>query len=156
MIPYVLKSKCFFILLLLLVPPLSSSNSQAAEVVGRVREIINGRSFVLCNDAQGCKTVALCGIEVPPDGFPGWDRSLMGLHTLIVNQTVRCVPLGEGTICDGRATRRSSAGILGQCFLGEDVDIAALLVKRAFACDRVRFSGGHYSANDPGAICDPP
>jgi endonuclease YncB( thermonuclease family) len=132
------------------------SSGQAAEVTGRVREVIDGRSFVLCNDEQGCKTVALCGISGPPDGYPGWDRSLMALHTLVGNQTVRCVPLGEGTICDGRARSRSSAGILGQCFLGEDIDIAALLVKRAFACDWVRFSGGHYSSNDPGARCDPP
>jgi micrococcal nuclease len=132
-----------------------SGSSQAAEFVGRVREVIDGRSFVLCNEG-GCKTVALCGISIPPDGYPGWDRSLMGLHTLIGNQTVRCVPLGEGTVCDGRTRRRSSTGILGQCFLGEDVDIAGLLVKRAFACDWVRFSGGHYSSNDPGAQCDPP
>src|SRR5688572_8894391 len=92
----------FFFLIALSAHSLSyPSSGQSAEVIGRVREVINGRSFVLCNDDQGCKTVALCGISVPPDGYPGWDRSLMGLHTLIGNQTVRCVPLGEGTICDG-------------------------------------------------------
>jgi endonuclease YncB( thermonuclease family) len=133
----------------------ASAVGQAAEIVGRVRQVVTGSAFILC-DGENCKNVRLCGIDTPPQGYPGWERSLMGLHTLVVNQTVRCVPLGEGTVCDGRTKNANSKGIIAQCFFGKDVDIAGVLVKRAFACDWARFSGGHYSANDPGAQCTPP
>src|SRR5688572_27328801 len=119
--------------------------SQAAEIVGRVREAVTGSAFILC-DGENCKNIRLCGIDTPRQGYPGWERSLLGLHTLVDNQTVRCVPLGEGTVCDGRTRNANTKGIIAQCFFGKDVDIAALLVKRAFACDWARFSGGHYSA----------
>jgi micrococcal nuclease len=128
---------------------------RAAEIIGRVRQVVTGNAFIVC-DGEDCKNVRLCGIDTPPEGYPGWERSLMGLHTLVVNQTVRCVPLGEGTVCDGRTKNANPKGIIAQCFFGKDVDIAGLLVKRAFACDWARFSGGHYSANDPGAQCTPP
>ena len=144
-----------FVLFILILVVSSTGPSQAAEIMGRVRQVVTGSAFVLC-DGENCKNVRLCGIDTPPEGYPGWERSLMGLHTLLVNQTVRCVPLGEGTVCDGRTKNANPKGIIAQCFFGKDVDIAALLVKRAFACDWARFSGGHYSVNDPGAQCSPP
>jgi micrococcal nuclease len=132
-----------------------AAGGNASELVGRVRDVIDGSSFYLCN-SDGCTNVRICGIDAPHQGQSGWARSLMGLHTLIDNQMLRCVPLGEGTVCDGRTRNRNPKAIIAQCFLGENADIAALLVKRAFACDWVRFSGGHYSAADPGAACSPP
>jgi hypothetical protein len=142
-----------FCALFSLVP--AGGGSHAAELVGRVRDVIDGSSFYLCN-TDGCTNVRICGIDAPHQGQSGWARSLMGLHTLLDNQSLRCVPLGEGTVCDGRTRNQNPKAIIAQCFLGQDVDIAALLVKRAFACDWVRFSGGHYSATDPGAACVPP
>src|SRR5688572_22223384 len=99
------------ILMIVLALGATAGGSIAAEIVGRVREAVTGSAFILC-DGENCKNIRLCGIDTPPEGYPGWERSLLGLHTLVDNQTVRCVPLGEGTVCDGRTRNANTKGII--------------------------------------------
>ena len=61
--------------------------------------------------------------------------------------------VGEGSVCDGKSKPTSHDRTVAQCFIGK-TDIADILVARGYACDWVKFSGGHYSKTVGRAICD--
>jgi micrococcal nuclease len=130
--------------------------AMAEDLVGHASGIRSGELFSLC-DRGKCTRIRLCGIATPSNGTAEANASLFALHKLIYLKRVRCKPVGQGSVCDGHTDPQSSRRTLAQCFLvGTDIDIAARLVAGAFACDRVRRSGGAYSKTDPGAKCNPP
>jgi micrococcal nuclease len=132
---------------------LSVQGAAAADIVGRAERLRDGDTLEVCYET-GCTLVRLCGIDAPNPGKPGFESSLVGLKKLVEGKSVRCRPVDEGTVCDGRAARTSVNRVVAQCFLnGTNTDIATEMVAGGFACDWVRFSGGHYSENNTGEQC---
>jgi endonuclease YncB( thermonuclease family) len=68
------------------------------------------------------------------------------------DKRIVCVQVGDGTICDGRSAPTNRGRIVAQCFV-DKIDIAATLVSRGFACDWVKFSGGHYAHGGAARLC---
>jgi endonuclease YncB( thermonuclease family) len=58
-----------------------------------------------------------------------------------------------GTPCDGKSKPVSSDRFVAQCF-AQASDIATTMVEQGFACDRIKFSGGHYSEEGKGNSCE--
>jgi endonuclease YncB( thermonuclease family) len=86
----------------------------------------------------------LCGIDPPERGQPGSREAADHLRKLMIaGKTVRCVPVGEGTPCDGRSKRKSHNRIVALCFV-DGKDIAAEMMRSGHARDWPKFSGGHY------------
>jgi endonuclease YncB( thermonuclease family) len=132
---------------------LSAQYVLAADIVGRAEKFQDGDTFQVCYET-GCTVVRLCGIDAPERNHPGYEASLAGLKKLVGGKSVRCRPVEEGTVCDGRAARLSGSRVIAQCFLnGTNVDIANEMVASGFACDWVRYSGGRYSENNTGEQC---
>ena len=70
---------------------------------------------------------------------------------LVFRKTVRCIQVGQppGTVCDKRSKPTNRDRIVAQCFV-DNHDIAEPMVKGGYACDWVKFSGGHYSHHPAG------
>lgn len=68
---------------------------------------------------------------------------------MIEGKLIRCVPVGQGTVCDGRSEPKSHGRTVAQCFVA-GADIAARMVHAGQACDWRKFSGGAYPG---GAVC---
>jgi endonuclease YncB( thermonuclease family) len=132
---------------------LAAPSAQAADLVGTVPAVADGDTFTLCAGAQ-CERIRLCGIDAPERGDALSAEATRAVRSMTDGTTVRCTPVGEGTVCDGRSNRRSGNRLVAQCFVG-DKDIAAELVRRGFACDWEKFSGGHYGRVASGAACPP-
>jgi endonuclease YncB( thermonuclease family) len=129
----------------------STNLAGAAELVGTVDKVVDGDTFWLC-DASACHKIRVCGINAPEKGETGYREASEALKSLVTGKTVRCVQVGSGTVCDGRSEPTNHDRIVAQCFDGA-ADIAAPLVERGFACDWIKFSGGHYSRNKKGTPC---
>ena len=123
----------------------------AADITGVVSRIVDGDTLYVCTDVL-CEKIRLCGINAPERSDVGGSASTNELKAIAANQTLRCIPVGEGTICDGRSKPTSGDRIVAQCFVGKR-DIAGMMVGRGQACDWVKFSGGHYSRNRVGHTC---
>ena len=63
---------------------------------------------------------------------------------MVLGKQVRCIRVGEGSVCDGRSKPTSRNRVVAQCFVA-NVDVAEALTKAGHACDWGKFSGGHYS-----------
>jgi micrococcal nuclease len=132
---------------------LSAQGVVAADIVGRAERLRDGDTLEVCYET-GCTLVRLCGIDAPEPHEPGFATSVAGLQKIVGGKSVRCRPVEEGTVCDGRAARTSGNRIIAQCFLnGTNIDIANDMVAGGHACDWVRYSGGHYSENNTGEQC---
>ena len=118
-----------------------------ADLIGTVPKIYDGDTFALC-DKNVCHRIRLCGINAPELGYVGSSQATAALRGLVRGTSVRCVPVGNGTVCDGRSRPTNQGRLVAQCFVGA-TDIARALVKGGFACDWVKFSGGTYG----GAAC---
>lgn len=112
--------------------------ASAAEISGVVTHVEDGDTF-----SVGVTAIRLCGIDAPESRAPGGDDSFAALYRMIRGRQVRCLPVGEGTPCDGRSQRMNRGRVVAQCFL-EGADIAAAMVRAGFACDWPRYSGGAY------------
>jgi micrococcal nuclease len=125
----------------------------AADIIGRAEKLQDGDTLEVCYET-GCTVVRLCGIDAPEPREPGFETSVAGLKKIVGGRSVRCRPVEEGTVCDGRAARMSGNRVIAQCFLnGTNIDIANEMVAAGYACDWVRYSGGHYSENNTGEQC---
>jgi hypothetical protein len=80
-------------------------------------------------------------------GQPGYDQATGVLSNLIEGKTVRCLEIGEGTVCDGRSKPTSHDRIVAQCFLNK-LDIAEEMAKSGTVCDWPKFSGGRYKIGE--------
>ena len=138
-----------FVILLL---PFSISLAYSEEIVGETGKVVDGDTLYVC-DADACHKIRLCGIDAPEKGDIRYKSSRSALRDLVTGRQVRCVRVGEGSICDGRSRKTNHDRIVAQCFIGT-TDIADMLVSRGYACDWVKFSGGHYSKTVGRAICE--
>ena len=57
---------------------------------------------------------------------------------------VKCVQVGGGTPCDGKAAKRFGDAMVAQCFVEDQGDLALRLRERGFLCDLPAQSGGRY------------
>lgn len=89
--------------------------------------------------------IRLCGVDAPERREAGYLASTQSLAAIVKGRTVRCVPVGEGTPCDGRSKRWNHGRLVAQCFLDDGRDVAAEQVRAGHAIDCDRFSGGHYA-----------
>jgi endonuclease YncB( thermonuclease family) len=124
-----------------------SAGPTKADLVGTVPKIYDGDTFALCDETV-CHRVRICGINAPEVGEQGSKRATAALRGLVSGKSVRCVQVGNGTVCDGRSRATNQGRVVAQCFVGS-TDIAQALVRGGFACDWVKFSGGVYR----GAPC---
>jgi len=136
-------------LLLLVVP---SATAHSAEYTGSVNKVVDGDTFWLCDD-NGCYKFRVCGIDTPEKGEPGYAESKTALATIVKGKPVRCVLVGGGTPCDGKSKPASSDRFVAQCF-AQASDIARTMVEQGFACEHIKFSGGHYSQGGNGNACE--
>jgi endonuclease YncB( thermonuclease family) len=117
-------------------------------IVGRV---VDGDTIDICIGAS-CIRVRLCGIGAPERGEPGAGEATEALRRPVSRGTVRCLPVGQGTVCDGRSRSTNHGRLVAQCFIN-GTDIGGAMVERGLACDWERFSGGHYGRMGNGRAC---
>ncbi|WP_187289042.1 thermonuclease family protein [Fulvimarina pelagi] len=110
----------------------------ADPIEGRVNAVIDGDGLVVAGTE-----IRLCGIDAPEATRPGGFEATAHLRALVEGRTVRCLPVGEGSVCDGLSRPTSYDRIVAQCFVG-DLDLAGDLVRHGFARDWPRYSGGAY------------
>ena len=110
----------------------------AGNITGPVSKVRDGDTFLIGN-----QPIRLCGIDAPERGTAAGKKATKYLKTLVQGKTIKCVPVGEGSVCDGRSRRKNRDRLVAQCFISTR-DIAASLVRDGHACDWARFSGGHY------------
>lgn len=71
---------------------------------------------------------------------------------LIAGRDVRCIRIGEGSVCDGRSKPTNNCRVVAQCF-SEGSDIAGEMIAAGAACDWPKFSGGHYQRIGINGVC---
>lgn len=130
---------------------LSVQPASAAELRGSVVRVIDGDTFDIRIPNQKVR-IRLCGIDTPERGQPNARKATKFLRNLIADQRIVCVPVGDGTPCDGRSRRTNRSRVIAQCFVGTE-DVAAHLVRRDLACDWPKYSGGHYRRVAGGRKC---
>lgn len=111
----------------------------AESIEGRIHHVTDGDTFAFPG-----LDIRICGIEAPERGAPGFEASTQALEAIIGTKIVKCLPVGAGTICDGRSKAINRKRVVAQCFV-DDVDIGAEMVRRGHACEWQEFSGGAYS-----------
>jgi endonuclease YncB( thermonuclease family) len=132
--------------LAILVAALWFPAAASADYLGKVTAVVDGDTFTMKSES-GRVRVRICGIDAPERGQPGYGQAAGVLATLIEGQQVRCLQVGEGTVCDGKSKPNSRDRIVAQCFI-DKLDIAEEMAKSATACDWPKFSGGHYRISD--------
>lgn len=123
----------------------------AKDIVGKASKVVDGDTLYVC-DATLCEKIRICGINAPERRESGGKEATSAMRSIVADNQIRCVPVGEGTVCDGRSRRTSGDRIVAQCYVGK-IDIAALLVQQGHACDWIRFSRGYYSRHGERSIC---
>ena len=117
---------------------LFSTVANAQSITGAVTHIRDGDTFVIGN-----QPIRLCGIDAPERKTNSGKRATQFITQAIKGKSVKCVPVGQGTVCDGLSRRTNHDRIVAQCFV-QGRDIAEMLVRARHACDWPRFSGGAY------------
>ena len=104
---------------------------------------------------RGCTTIRICGIDAPEKRYEASSlASKIALESFVKDKIILCVQVGDGTVCDGRSKATNQGRAVAQCFIeGSGADLGDLLVKGGYACDWVKFSGGHYSRDGVGKQC---
>lgn len=89
------------------------------------------------------KAIVLCGVA---------NQKPAGLQPLLLDtarkafqgQRVNCVPVGQGTPCDGRASASFGRTAVMQCKTSAGVDVAADLAEKGILCGLSAQTGGAY------------
>lgn len=123
---------------ILIVSLLITSTAVAAPITGPISKIRDGDTFLIGN-----QPIRICGIDAPERGTKAGKQSTKYLRKMTIGKSLRCIPVGEGTVCDGRSRRTNRDRIVAQCFI-QGRDIAEMLVRSGNACDWTKFSGGAY------------
>ena len=139
--------------LALLAACLLAGSANAADITGTPGKIVDGDTFWVC-DQTACHKIRLCGIDAPELSDPRGPAARSALQRLVGGNVVNCVPVGEGTVCDGRSRPTSYDRTVAQCFV-HGRDLAAEMVSAGQACDWIAFSGGAYSRTSGGVRCNP-
>ena len=119
--------------------------------IGSAR-VIDGDTFDLCQQGN-CARFRLCGINTPEREQPGYAAARAALVEMVKSQDVRCVPVGGGTVCDGRSGATSHERTVAQCGTPSIPDLAGELVRRGPACALTGFTRGHYRDRFQGRAC---
>ena len=130
---------------------LLASTAQAKDITGIASKVVDGDTLYVCNESV-CEKIRLCGIDAPERADARSSAATEALKAIALSKPLRCVRVGEGSVCDGRSKPTNRDRIVAQCFESE-VDISAEMVKLGQACDWVKFSGGHYSRKDFARRC---
>ena len=117
---------------------LLSSAAYAEPIIGPVSKYRDGDTFLIGN-----QPIRLCGIDAPERRSQAGKRATAYLEQITKGRALRCVPVTEGTVCDGRSKRTSYDRVVAQCFM-QGRDIAEMIVRAKHACDWPSFSGGAY------------
>lgn len=117
---------------------LLSTTAHAQTISGPVSHYRDADTFLI-----GHQPIRLCGVNSPERGTRAGRQATAFLRQITRGKALRCVPVGDGTVCDGRSRKTSRDRIVAQCFM-QGRDIAEILVKNGHACDWPRFSGGYY------------
>lgn len=110
----------------------------AEPITGSVSKIRDGDTFLIGN-----QPIRLCGIDAPESKTKAGKNATIFITQALRGKAVKCIPVGEGTVCDGRSRRTNHDRIVAQCFV-QGRDIAEMLVRARHACDWPKFSGGAY------------
>jgi endonuclease YncB( thermonuclease family) len=138
----------FWLMLILVMVSLSAG---AAEIVGRADHIVDGDTFDLTT-SDGIVRIRICGIDSPERRETGYLAARNTLRWQIGGRQVRCIQVGEGTVCDGRSSRANRGRVVAQCFVNNE-DIAIPMIRLRMACDWPRFSGSHYHRLGISNVC---
>lgn len=120
----------------------SSPTVAASELIGQVSHVVDGDTFDLRINHEAVR-IRICGVDSPERGHKDYASAREELRALIGGRIVKCVRVGEGTVCDGRSPPKSRPRIVAQCFI-DGADIAAEMIAAGATCDWPKFSGGHY------------
>ena len=104
---------------------------QAAQLEARVSKVIDGDTFTLKGVSRH---IRVWGLDAPERGDPGGPAATSALRGLISGSTLRC---------EVRDIDRYGRYV-GQCFLGDGRDIAAVMIQVGVATEYCRYSGGYY------------
>ena len=143
---------CLFKPLAFLAAFLLAGPAGAVDITGTPGKIVDGDTLWIC-DQSACNKIRLCGIDAPELSDPRGPAAMRALQTLVGGNVINCVPVGKGTVCDGRSRPTSYDRVVAQCFV-HGRDLAAEMVRAGQACDWVAFSGGAYSRKGDGASCN--
>jgi endonuclease YncB( thermonuclease family) len=109
--------------------------------------VVDGNMFDLSTDSKKNR-IRLCGIGAPEADEKGGPEATEALKALIESKAVRCVQVGGGTPCDGRARPISRKRVVARCYVVEagkpDKEVATEMVCSGHAADWPRFSNGYY------------
>jgi endonuclease YncB( thermonuclease family) len=123
----------------------------AKDIAGVASRIVDGDTLYVCDETV-CEKIRLCGIDAPERKDAMGIQATSALKHIAGDKTLRCVRVGEGSVCDGRSRPMSRDRIVAQCFVGKD-DVAGLMVGRGYACDWRKFSGGYYRKFELSNAC---
>lgn len=112
--------------------------ANAAPISGPISHYRDGDTFLIGN-----QPIRICGIDAPEKGSKAGTNATNYLKSITKGKAVKCIPVNEGTVCDGRSKRTNRDRIVAQCFV-QGRDIAEMLVRSGNACDWSKFSGGAY------------
>lgn len=104
---------------------------QAAHLEARVSKVIDGDTFTLKGVSRH---IRVWGLDAPERSDPGGPAATAALRGLISGATLHC---------DLRDIDRYGRYV-GQCFLGDGRDIAAVMIQVGVAREYCRYSGGYY------------
>lgn len=105
--------------------------------------VIDGDTFDLCQGGR-CTRIRVCGINTPEREEAGYRDARQALRTLVATDRVRCVAVGDGTVCDGRSKRQSHDRVVAQCHTASGIDIAEHMLRKGLACELTGFTRGYY------------
>ena len=117
-----------------------AGTAQADPLERQIIRVIDGDDIEL----RGGVRVRLCGIDAPELGRPGGPEARDHLRASAQGQQAHCLPVGEGTPCDGRSRPRNGKRVVAQCHVG-GADLAAAQVSSGHARDWPKYSGGFYA-----------
>ena len=123
----------------------------AADIKGTVTHVVDGDTFDMKADGEPMR-IRLCGIDAPERGMDGYAQASAKLKATIGGRSVRCVRIGEGTVCDGKSAKKNQGRVVAQCFVGS-ADIGSLMIRARLACDYQKHSGGYYQGVGVAGVC---
>jgi micrococcal nuclease len=128
-----------------------AGSAGATEITGTPGNIVDGDTLWVC-DQSACHKIRLCGIDAPELSDRRGPAARRALQNLVGSSVMNCMPVGEGTVCDGRSRPTSYDRIVAHCFV-HGRDLAAEMVSAGQACDWIAFSGGAYSQEGQATRC---
>ena len=98
----------------------AATASIAGELVRTVGHVVGGDTFDITLQS-GSVRIRLCGIDSPEQGEAGYLKSKAALEANIFGHEIRCVRVGEGSLCDVVQDRRTETGSLPNASLAESM-----------------------------------